>query len=122
MQTAEIRRLARSEGMALHPLKTRAVYLKSYGFAPATVFDIGVHDGTPWLYKSFANATFVLVDPQPDCADRVRGTGMLDTFDFHAVALGATAGEATLHVPETEPGKGGAMARPSSPSGSPVYW
>ncbi|ASM71236.1 MULTISPECIES: FkbM family methyltransferase [Roseobacteraceae] len=106
----EIRRTLKSEGLAVHPVKTRAFYLKGYGFSPDVVFDVGVHDGTPWLYKSFPNARFVLVDPQPDCADAVRTSGQLDDFDFHAVALGAETGIAALNVPETTPGKGGAMA------------
>lgn len=106
----EIRRTLRSEGLAVHPIKTRAHYLKGYGFAPDVVFDIGVHDGTPWLYKSFPAAKFVLVDPQPACGDVVKASGKLADFDFHAVALGAEAGTATLNVPETDPGKGGAMA------------
>ncbi len=107
---ADMRRTLRAEGMAIHPLKTRAFYVRGYGFKPDVVVDVGVHDGTPWLYKSFPDARFVLVDPQPDCGDAVRATGHLSVFDFHAVALGAEAGQATLHVPETAPGKGGAMA------------
>ena len=110
MQLEEIRRHAKSEGMKLHPLKTRAFYLNGYDFAPTTVFDIGVHDGTPWLYRSFPEASFVLIDPQPECGELVRASGKLEQFDFHAVALGASEGEATLNVPQTEPGKGGAMA------------
>ena len=106
----EIRRTLKSEGLAVHPIKTRAFYLKGYGFSPDVVFDVGVHDGTPWLYKSFADARFVLIDPQPGCGDVVRASGQLEDFDFHAVALGAEAGTATLNVPETAPGKGGAMA------------
>ncbi|MCR8827416.1 FkbM family methyltransferase [Photobacterium sp. TY 1-4] len=106
----EIRRTLKSEGLAVHPIKTRAFYLKGYGFSPDVVFDVGVHDGTPWLYKSFADARFVLIDPQPGCGETVRASGQLDDFDFHAVALGAEAGIATLNVPETKPGKGGAMA------------
>jgi FkbM family methyltransferase len=107
---ADLRRSIRSEGMAVHPIKTRAFYLKGYGLAPDVVFDVGVHDGTPWLYKSFPDARFVLVDPQPDCGEAVRASGKLKEFDFHAVALGATTGNATLNIPLTEPGKGGAMA------------
>lgn len=110
MELADLRRQARSEGMSLHPLKTRAFYLKGYSFAPETVFDVGVHDGTPWLYRSFPDAKFVLVDPQPDCGEMVRASGKLDGFDFHPVALGAEQGTAVLNVPQTAPGKGGAMA------------
>src|SRR5687767_1502759 len=37
--------------------------LARYGIRPATVFDIGVAFGTPWLYEGFPQATLVLVDP-----------------------------------------------------------
>ena len=40
----------------------------------------------------------------------MRASGQLVDFDFHPVALGAEAGQATLNIPETKPGKGGAMA------------
>lgn len=34
--------------------------------APKTVFDIGVADGTPELYKAYSRAKFFLVDPVSD--------------------------------------------------------
>ncbi|PTX57156.1 FkbM family methyltransferase [Litoreibacter ponti] len=107
---ADIRRAAREEGFALHPIKTRPPYLKGYGFTPDCVIDVGVHDGTPWLYKSFPDAHFVLVDPQAECEGVVRRGVSPKSWDFRAVALGAAPGKAMLNVPETEPGKGGAMA------------
>lgn len=107
---AGIRRAARDEGFTLHPWKTRPPYLKGYGFAPDYVIDVGVHDGTPWLYRSFPDAHFVLVDPQAECEAAVKAGVSPKRFDFRAVALGAAQGKAMLSVPETEPGKGGAMA------------
>ena len=101
----ELRKLARKEGLVIHPHKTRPYYLQTYGFQPATVFDVGVFDGTPWLYDSFPEAHFVLVDPQGDLPGPRPAKG-----DFHAVALGAEAGTQTLTIPETKPGQGGAMA------------
>lgn len=106
----EVRRLLKSEGLALHPIKTRAYYLQGYALAPDVVFDVGVHDGTPWLYDSFPQARFVLIDPQAECEATVRAQGKLPDFDFHGVALGPDTGEITLNVPETAPGRGGAMA------------
>lgn len=106
----EVRRTLKSEGMLAHPIKTRAFYLKGYGFAPDVVFDVGVHDGTPWLYKSFPDAQFVLIDPQAGSEAAVRSTGIPQQFDFVSVAVGAENGVATLNLPETAPGKGGAMA------------
>ena len=74
------------------------------------MIDVGVHDGTPWLYRSFPDAHFVLVDPQAECEAAVRAGVAPKSFDFRAVALGAEQGKALLSIPETEPGKGGAMA------------
>jgi FkbM family methyltransferase len=95
----DLRRTARTEGMALHPLKTRAPYLRGYGFTPDVVFDVGVGDGTHWIYRTYPDARFVLIDPQESCAEAVRGKGVLKDFHFHAVAAGATAGTADLKVP-----------------------
>ena len=109
-QLSDIRRGAKEEGFALHPIKTRPAYLKGYGFAPDAVIDVGVHDGTPWLYRSFPGAHFVLVDPQAECEAAVKAGVQPKSWDFRAVALGAEPGRAVLNVPQTEPGKGGAMA------------
>ena len=105
-----IRQTLRSEGMTLHPIKTRAPYLRSYGFAPDVVVDVGVGGGTPWLYRSFPDARFVLIDPLEECADLVRGREHLETFHFHAVALGKTPGKAKLNVPFSEKGREPDMA------------
>ncbi|SFR40854.1 FkbM family methyltransferase [Litoreibacter janthinus] len=107
---SDIRRAARDEGFALHPIKMRPPYLKAFGFTPDCVIDVGVHDGTPWLYRSFPDAHFVLVDPQAECEAAVKARVAPKSFDFRAVALGAAQGKAMLSVPETDPGKGGAMA------------
>ncbi len=96
--------------MVVSPNKTRAPYLRSYGFDPDVVFDVGVANGTPWLYRSFPNARFVLIDPQEDCAERVRTKGHLQDFHFHAAALGANAGVATLNIPYSESKQEHAMA------------
>lgn len=90
------------------PKRHNPWYFRGYKLRPDVIFDIGVFDGTPWLYKSFPNAKFVLIDPQPVCEQRV--AGKLENHDFHAVALGEQAGTLTLNVPEAKPGKGGAMA------------
>jgi FkbM family methyltransferase len=37
--------------------------LKRHGFAPKTVFDVGVAAGTPDLYAAFPHARFFLIDP-----------------------------------------------------------
>ncbi len=106
----EIRRTLKSEGMAIHPIKTRAPYIRSYGFAPDVVIDVGVAQGTPWLYRSFPHARFVLIDPLESSAEAVRAKGLPKDFHFHATALGAREGKATLMVPHSEKGEHVAMA------------
>ncbi len=98
----ELRHVLKAQGMAMHPVKTRAPYLRSYGFGVEVVFDVGVGAGNPWLYRSFPHARFVLIDPQETCAAQVREKGVLDDFHFHAAALGAESGQAVLKVPYSE--------------------
>jgi FkbM family methyltransferase len=106
----ETRRTLRTQGLDVQPIKTRAHYLKAYGFAPDVVIDVGVDKGTRWLYRSFPQAKFVLIDPREGCATAVETTGELADFTFHAVALGARTGTADLTVPATHKGEDGAMA------------
>ncbi len=106
----ELRRDLRRAGLAAGPIKTTPAYLARYGFAPDLVIDVGVHDGTPYLYKSFPQADFVLVDPLPGSAEAVAQAKPPARFSFHAVALGAKPGRAVLSVPTTKPGKGSKMA------------
>jgi FkbM family methyltransferase len=117
----DLRQIARTEGMALHPLKTRASYLRGYGFAPDVIFDVGVGDGTHWLYRAFPEARFVLIDPQESCAEAVRDKGVLKDFHFHAVAAGAAAGAARLSVPYSSGGLAPQLAslRPRTDRPSP---
>ncbi len=90
------------------PKKLNPWYLRGYKFRPDVVFDVGVFGGTGWLYKCYPGAKFVLIDPQPGCEDRV--SLKPKDYDFHSVALGEEAGTVKLNVPETRPGRGGAMA------------
>jgi FkbM family methyltransferase len=73
-------------------------YAKSRGLAPKTVFDVGVGNGTPWLYDAFPDSKLVLFEPLT-IFDRD-----LDTLtrerkaDAHRVALGRAPGFAPFNV------------------------
>lgn len=41
-------------------------YLASFGFRADLLIDVGVNEGTPWLYSAFPHAEFLLVDPMRD--------------------------------------------------------
>lgn len=106
----QMREALRSEGMVAHPLKTRAPYLRGYKFAPEVVLDVGVGSGTNWIYRCYPDAQFVLIDPQPDCADAVRRKGVISDFHYHAIAAGAVAGTARLTLPYSDKGLEMALA------------
>jgi hypothetical protein len=77
--------------------RTMAV-LKHHGFAPATVFDIGVGYGTFPLYRAFPNAFYHLVDPARESLGYMRRLSRRLRCQVHAVALGDREGETALEV------------------------
>ncbi|MEM7644464.1 MAG: FkbM family methyltransferase [Pseudomonadota bacterium] len=87
--------------MAL-PNKLRPGYLRRYGFQAQTIIDVGVLDGTPFLYDAFPDRRFILIDPLEESRAAVaRRWAHLD-YDFHLCALGATPGQMAL---ETDPAR-----------------
>ena len=83
------------------PEKLHSKYFKGYGFTAPTIIDVGVMDGTPFLYKSFPNAKFVLIDALSESEAQVaeRWAGKID-YDFHCTGLGATEGSFEMEVLE----------------------
>jgi FkbM family methyltransferase len=79
-------------------------YFRKYGFAPATVIDVGVLSGTPFLYKSFPDAKFILVDPLEESRAAVTKawSGRID-FDFHVCGASEEEGEVDLTIPVGRP-------------------
>jgi FkbM family methyltransferase len=62
-----------------------------------TLIDVGVAEGTPWLYDRFPDARLVLIDPMtipPELAERLSDRAPV----IHKIAVGAAKGGATLHV------------------------
>src|SRR5574337_263775 len=59
------------------------------GIRPRTVFDIGVGNGTPWLYAAFPQAHFVLIEPQREFEPVLQGIcGRIDA-EYHLVGVGS---------------------------------
>lgn len=75
--------------------------LKAYGQDPATVFDIGVAEGTPWLYKAFPRARFHLIDPTRESVPHMQRWQKILDAEIHQVALGAQQGTMRIHLRET---------------------
>ena len=88
-----IRSLLRRRGLELKPIgapirgpDNYIRHLKTRGFRPGTVIDIGVATGTPWLYR-FPEAKLVLVEPnaqfQSDL-ERIRSEYQADILPYAA--------------------------------------
>lgn len=90
--------------------KSLTMHLRNYGFAPDHVIDVGVHDGTPYLYDAFPESNLILVDPRRECLNSVSEIIGDRVFEFHCVALSDSFGQATLTIPTTSPGRGAAMS------------
>lgn len=72
--------------------------LNRMGFKPATVLDVGVGTGTPWLYSGFPTARFELFEPVDDFVPNLRRICEQLNARYHVCALGAVAGEADIEV------------------------
>lgn len=75
--------------------------LKGNGLTPKSVFDIGVAEGTPWLYDAFPAAKFFLVDPTRESLPHMERWAKKINAEPHPVALGAEAGSISIHMRDT---------------------
>lgn len=72
--------------------------LQRQGFAPATVFDVGVGFGTFGLYHLFPKAFFHLIEPTPESLPHLQRIARRLACQIHPLALGDRDGEAVLEV------------------------
>lgn len=72
---------------------------RRFGPAPTVVYDIGVGHGTPWLYESFPDSHFVLVEPQRSFESDVKAILERYKGECHWCTLAEEPGEAVIHVP-----------------------
>ena len=77
--------------------------LQRCGFAPVTVFDIGVGYGTFPLYRAFPGAFYHLVDPARESLAYMQKLSHRLRCEIHPVALADHDGEAMLEVREKYP-------------------
>lgn len=62
--------------------------LVNAGTNPRTVFDVGVGNGTPWLYAAFPQAHFVLIEPQQEFEPAMRAICAGMDAEYHVVGAG----------------------------------
>ena len=60
------------------------------GIQPRTVFDIGVGNGTPWLYAAFPQAHIVLIEPQAEFEPALQAICRRIDAEYHLVGVGST--------------------------------
>ncbi|WP_424985928.1 FkbM family methyltransferase [Microbulbifer sp. S227A] len=104
------RKALRQRGMVAVPDRGHHEYLRTFGAGTDVIVDVGVHTGTPQLYRAFADRKFVLIDPRAEAEAETVAKGAPADFDFHACAAGATAGEMDLRIPTLRRGENPAMA------------
>jgi FkbM family methyltransferase len=72
--------------------------LRTFGFSPATIIDVGVAHGTPSFYAAFPDAYRVLIEPLVEWeANLVRWTDEV-RGEYHLTAVGARAGTITINL------------------------
>lgn len=59
------------------------------GVRPRTVFDVGVGNGTPWLYAAFPQAHFVLIEPQAEFEPGLKDICKHIDAEYHLVGVGS---------------------------------
>lgn len=72
-------------------------YIRKTGFQPGTVFDVGVGNGTPWLYEAFPMAHFVLIEPQIEFETSIKRLCKQMNAEYHRVAAGETESNLALY-------------------------
>lgn len=77
---------------------------KRAGLAPATVFDIGVGRGTPWLYEAFPEARLILFEALDDFEPDLQRICATRNAEYHLTALGAAPGSAEIRIPNVKTG------------------
>lgn len=72
-------------------------YVQNCGFQPKTVFDVGVGHGTPWLYRAFPDAHFVLLEPRLECEAALKAICSTIDAEYHLTGVGSEEGSRPLY-------------------------
>jgi FkbM family methyltransferase len=73
-------------------------HLDRAGLTPVTVFDIGVADGTPWIYNAYPDAKYFLIDPTPQSLPFMHSWAKRLNAEVLSVALGNSDGRVKIKV------------------------
>jgi FkbM family methyltransferase len=77
-------------------------FLRSTGFRPGTIIDVGVNTGTPGLYEFFPDCHFLMIDPLVESVPFMEHiAGSYANARFECCAAAAVEGEFTLSIDPT---------------------
>jgi FkbM family methyltransferase len=79
-------------------------HLKTFGFYPETVIDIGVLSGTPVLYQVFPDSQFFLFEPQVEYEEAIKKFARDYRISYEMIALGQQSGEVEFFAKAGDPG------------------
>lgn len=101
---AEINRMMAPLGMQVLPLsqspraESLFALLERHNIAPRTVFDIGVAEGTPWLYHAYPDAHYHLIDPTHESLPYMMQLSERLDAEVHNCAMGDIDAMQTIFV------------------------
>lgn len=72
--------------------------LDRYGLRPRTVIDVGVAEGTPWLYEAWPDARFLLIDPTRESQPHMEAWARRLRAEIIPVALGEAEGALPIRI------------------------
>ena len=86
---------------AVKPRPTRTFsqffeHVKSLGFNPMTIIDVGAARGTPDLYRNFPDAYLVLFEPLSDFVPELENIVSTRAGEYHVCALMSESGSSTI--------------------------
>jgi len=88
----------RIERIGNGPDTTYTSQLISRHLLPSLVMDIGVAEGTPWLYEQWPNAEFLLFDPTHESRPHMEAIAKRCNATIHNIALGERECYLTIKV------------------------
>lgn len=90
-----------STGPDRHPKNTFKEFfqhVKTLGFQPGTIFDVGVAEGTPPLYRAFPDAQFILVEPIEEFVPAMEEIAKDYNATYILAAAGPECAETSIRV------------------------
>ncbi len=75
-------------------------WLIGEGFEPLTIFDVGVANGTPWLYEAFPRSYFVLCEANSDFEPKLVEICSTLRGEYHIFCAGSHSAQGVLRINE----------------------